>query len=286
MAGRVAAVGARSPDARVSGAERRPRHLVATPCPPPWRSDNSRFGRRGSGYVTARPAQAPRLDRPRTRGERRGCVLISRTSRGSDLERRRAATSSGRVACSHVTDHRPNATSRARGCRGRTVLRRGGHTKRPRRSGAVMQPRRQPLPRHAVRGRRPDADPGYRRVVRDGSPRSSWRPLQSARPNTVSKRCAAVYVERLASHRRPERRLRPVPRDAWREARALAFLTDGSGAGYRHRIVASRGGCCIKPSWKRSSTFAEMGVRGARCDGVETNRRRLTDAMADFGAHP
>jgi hypothetical protein len=34
-----------------------------------------------------------------------------------------------------------------------------------------------------------------------------------------------------------------------------------------------------------SSTFAEMGVRGAGCEGVETDRRRLTDAMADFGAH-
>jgi len=40
-------------------------------------------------------------------------------------------------------------------------------------------------------------------------------------------------------------------------------------------------GRCIKPSRKRCSTFTEMGVRAAGCGGVETNRHRLTDAMAD-----
>jgi hypothetical protein len=51
-------------------------------------------------------------------------------------------------------------------------------------------------------------------------------------------------------------------------------------------VIAPRRGCCIKLFRKSCSTFTEMGVKAAGCDGVETNRRRLMDAMGDFGAHP
>ena len=61
---------------------------------------------------------------------------------------------------------------------------------------------------------------------------------------------------------------------------------------YQKRLVPSPlatafgGGCRTKSFRKGCSRFAEMGVSGAGCDGVETDRRRLTDAIADFLAHP
>jgi hypothetical protein len=45
-------------------------------------------------------------------------------------------------------------------------------------------------------------------------------------------------------------------------------------------------GCCIKPSRKSCFAIAEMPTRAATCDDVRTDLRWVTDAMADFGAHP
>jgi hypothetical protein len=89
---------------------------------------------------------------------------------------------------------------------------------------------------------------------------------------------AAAEPRRRGSPQRPERCPRP---GRWGGASLIRPSTLGTQA-----AVALHGGCCKKPSRKRCSTFAEMGVRGAGCDGVDTDRRRLTDAMADFGAHP
>jgi hypothetical protein len=110
-------------------------------------------------------------------------------------------------------------------------------------------------------------------------------------PNvTVTKASPFVQVDvrRLAGDRRARTTLNGVTRQTNRLPRFEPVHAREPRAGRRGPAgaTASRGGCCIKPSLKSRSAFAEVHARGAERDDLASDRVRATDEMAVFGAHP